>query len=559
MKNATSYGDAGFSEYIRMAFQRNLGFDEEDYDKPIIGICNTKSEINRCHAHLDPIISSIKNGILMAGGIPLEFPTISVGEMFTSPTTMLYRNLVAMDTEEMIKAQPIDGVVLVGGCDKMAPGQMMGAFSANKPAIQFTGGPMANGEYKGQTLGACSDCRHYWQEYKAGTITEEELNEINAQLAPTNGHCMVMGSASTIAVCSEAMGMMLPGSATPPATVNERLRMAKETGKAIVNLVENNITPTDIITRKSFENAISALMAVGGSTNTVIHLIAMAKRLNIDLTLDDFEKFSTKTPLIGNFRPAGKYQMEEFYHAGGVSSLLKNMKSLLHLDEMTVTQKTLNENIKHAIVEKEYADVIRNLDNPVYENGGIKVLQGNLVPSGAIIKPKAVINEKLKVHTGKAIIFDSIQEMEIRINDESLEVNEDDVLILRNAGPVGAPGMPEAGGIPIPNKLLKKGVRDMVRISDCRMSGTASGTVVLHATPEAAVGGPLGLLKDGDMIQLDITQGTLDVLVSDQELKQRKEEWKPPVFNKERGYTKLYRTHVLQASEGCDFDFLLHG
>ncbi|MFC3419038.1 dihydroxy-acid dehydratase [Salinicoccus hispanicus] len=557
MKHTTSYGDQGFSEYIRMAFQRNLGYDEEDYGKPIIGICNTFSEINRCHAHLNPIINSIKNGVIMAGGIPLEFPTISVGEMFTSPTTMLYRNLVAMDTEEMIKAQPIDGVVLVGGCDKMAPGQLMGAFSADKPAILFTGGPMANGEYKGEKLGACSDCRKYWQEYKAGTISKEELMEINAQLAPTNGHCMVMGSASTIAVCSEAMGMMLPGSATPPATVNERLRMAKETGKAIVKLVEDNTKPSDIVTRRSFENAITTLMAVGGSTNTVIHLIAMAKRLGIKLTLKDFEAISRKTPIIGNLRPAGKYQMEEFYHAGGVSGLLSELKNLLHLEEKTVSSKTLKENIGDTTVIEEYSDVIRTMDNPIYKNGGIKLLQGNLVPSGAIIKPKAILNETLMKHTGKAVIFESIQDMEDRVNSETLEVDENSVLILRNAGPVGAPGMPEAGGIPIPQKLLEKGIRDMVRISDCRMSGTASGSVVLHASPEAAVGGPLALVKNGDEIHLNVAEGVLEVLISDEELKDRKNEWKKPIFKEERGYSKLYRSHVLQASEGCDFDFLI--
>ncbi|WP_179134465.1 dihydroxy-acid dehydratase [Oceanobacillus timonensis] len=557
MKRVTSYGDKGFSEYIKMAFQRNLGFDESDYNKPIIGICNTFSEINRCHAHIKPIINAIKNGVLMAGGIPLEFPTISVGEMFTSPTTMLYRNLVAMDTEEMISAQPIDGVVLIGGCDKMAPGQLMGAFSANKPSILFTGGPMANGEYKGKTLGACSDCRHYWQEYKAGTISEEELSEINAQLAPTNGHCMVMGSASTIAACSEALGIMLPGSSTPPATVNERLRMAKETGKSIVNLVEKDVKPTDIITKKSFENAITTLMTIGGSTNTVIHLIAIAKRLGIDLTLEDFERISQRTPILANLRPAGEFQMQEFYHAGGVSALLTELKQLLHLKELTVTNKTLEENIQGSKVIEEYRKIIKPFHKPLYKNGGIKILKGNLVPSGAIVKPKAISNRDLMKHTGEAIIFDSIQEMEEKVNDENLQVDENNVLVLRNAGPVGAPGMPEAGGIPIPKKLLKRGVRDMVRISDCRMSGTASGTVILHAAPESAVGGPIGLLKNGDKVHLDIENGILEVFVSEDELQKRKEFWKPPVFKEGRGYPQLYRSHVLQASEGCDFDFLL--
>lgn len=456
MSKLTSYGDKGFSEFIKMAFQRQLGYDEQDFEKPIIGICNTFSEINRCHSHIKPIVDAIKQGVIMNGGIPLEFPTISVGEMFTSPTTMLYRNLVAIDTEEMITAQPIDGVVLIGGCDKMAPAQLMGAASADKPAILFTGGPMANGEYKGKKLGACSDCRFYWQEYKAGTISEDELNEINAQLAPTSGHCMVMGSASTISACAESLGMMLPGSAAVPAMMNERLRLAKETGKQAVELVRNNLTPSKIMTMNSFENAIITLMTIGGSTNTVIHLIAIARRLGIPLSLEDFDRLAKKTPIVGNLRPAGEHQMQELYHAGGIPALLSEIKPLLHLEEQTVTLKTLGENLEGISVQPEYRQVIYELDRPVHPTGGIQLLKGNLVPSGAIIKPKSILNKSLATHTGKAVVFTSLADMENRIHDPALEVDEKSVLVLQNAGPVGAPGMPEAGMIPIPEKLLKK-------------------------------------------------------------------------------------------------------
>lgn len=555
-RKGTAYGDEGFSEFIKMAFRRHLGHDESDYEKPVIGIANTFSEVNRCHSHLKPMVEAIKEGIIMAGGTPLEFPTISIGEMFTSPTTMLYRNLVAMDTEEMISAQPIDGIVLLGGCDKMAPAQLMGAASANKPAILFTGGPMNNGEYKGRTLGACSDCRYFWQEYKAGTVSDEEINDINKQLAPTAGHCMVMGSASTISSCSEALGMMVPGAAAVPATFNERMNLARQTGKTIVDQVRNDLTPSKIMTKKSFENAMKLLMAIGGSTNAVIHLIAIAKRLNIEITLDDFDRISSETPFIGNLRPAGKYQMQDLYFAGGIPAILKELEGLLHVDELTVTGKSIKENLKDVAVEPEYRDVIRTVKDPLHKDGGIVVLKGNLTPDGAIIKPKAVLNKKMLKHRGKAVVFTSLDDMEERINDPELEVDENSVLILQNAGPVGAPGMPEAGMIPIPNKLLKQGIRDMVRISDCRMSGTAFGTVVLHVAPEAAVGGPIGLVKTGDIINLDVDKKELNVEISEEEFAQRKAGWTQPE-NHGRGYEWLYRKHVLQANEGCDFDFML--
>lgn len=554
MKKLTSYGDAGFSKFIRQAFNRHLGYDQRDFEKPIIGICNTESEINRCHAHFGPIVEAIKRGVLIAGGTPLEFPTISLGEIFTSPTTMLYRNLAAMDTEEMIRAQPLDGVVLIGGCDKMTPAQLMGAASADIPTIMFTGGPMANGEYEGRTLGACSDCRYFWQEFRAGKIDEEELESINAALAPTAGHCMVMGSASTMAVCAEALGMMLPGAAAVPATDNRRLRLAQETGEQIVKVVEENLTPSRIMTPQAFENAIRVLMAVGGSTNAVIHLVAIAGRLGIRLPLELFDELSRTTPFLANLRPAGKYQMEEFFRAGGTPAVMKELESLLHRDEITVTGRTIGDNLQHVKVSEVYRDIIRSFADPLYPEGGIAVLKGNLAPNGAVIKPKAASKHLLQ-HTGRAVVFTSVQDMEDRVNDPGLDITPEDIMVLQNAGPVGAPGMPEAGMLPIPEKLLRQGVRDMVRISDARMSGTAFGTVILHVSPEAAVGGTLGLIRTGDIIEVDVTARKLHVRLTDEQVAARREQWRPPV-PESRGYTRLYQQHVLQADEGCDFDFL---
>lgn len=550
----TSYGDLGFSRFIRMAFARHTGLGPEDYEKPVVGICDTTSDINRCHTHFGPIIEAIKRGILMEGGIPLGFPTISLGEVFTSPTTMLYRNLAAMDTEEMIRAQPLDGVVLLGGCDKTTPAQLMGAASADVPAIQFTGGPMANGEYEGRTLGACSDCRYFWQEYRAGEVTEEELDAINKSLAPTAGHCMVMGSASTMAVVSEALGMMLPGAAAIPATDNRRLEAAQQTGRLIVRLVQSGTRPSDIMTRRAFENAIRLLMAVGGSTNAVIHLVAIAGRLGIELPLALFDELGKSTPLVANLRPAGKYQMEEFFRAGGAPAVMQEISDLLHLEEPTVTGHTLGENIKDAGVPPAYRDIIRSAREPLHRDGGIAVLRGNLAPGGAVIKSKAASPSLMK-HRGRAVVFSGIEDLQERIDDPELDVEADDVLVLKNAGPVGAPGMPEAGLLPIPKKLLERGVRDMVRISDCRMSGTASGTIVLHVAPEAAIGGPLVLVQTGDEIEMDVETRRLQLLVDEKELARRKKSWQPPP-KVERGYTRLYQEHVLQANEGCDFDFL---
>jgi dihydroxy-acid dehydratase len=552
--SVTSYGDAGFSQFVRRAFGRHLGMGPEDYEKPVIGICDTRSEINRCHTHFGPIVEAVKRGVLMEGGVPLSFPTISLGEIFTSPTTMLYRNLEAMDTEEMIRAQPLDGVVLMGGCDKTVPAQLMGAASADIPAIQFTGGPMANGEYEGKTLGACSDCRYYWQEYRAGELGEEELDDINESLAPTAGHCMVMGSASTMAVLSEALGIMPPGAAAIPATDNRRLAAAQETGRQIVRLAQADTVPSQIMTREAFENAIRILMAVGGSTNAVIHLIAIAGRLGIDLSMAMFDEVGKETPIVANLRPAGKYQMQDFFYAGGAPAVMKELSDMLHLDQRTVTGKTIGENIEEAAVSPTYREVIYPVGDPLYHDGGLAVLRGNLAPGGALIKPKAASPDLLK-HRGRAVVFSSVEDMEQRVNDPSLDVEDGDVLVLQNAGPVGAPGMPEAGLLPIPEKLLKEGVRDLVRISDCRMSGTASGTIVLHIAPEAAVGGPLALVRTGDEIELDVDARRLQLMIDDEELERRRVRWAPPTLA-ERGYTRLYQEHVLQADKGCDLDFL---
>lgn len=537
-----------------MAFARHLGLGPEDYEKPVIGICDTASEINRCHTHFGPIVEAVKRGILVAGGIPLSFPTISLGEIFTSPTTMLYRNLAAMDTEEMIRAQPIDGVVLMGGCDKTVPAQLMGAASANVPAVQFTGGPMANGEYNGRTLGACSDCRYYWQEYRAGQLDEGELEEINRSLAPTAGHCMVMGSASTMAVVSEALGMMPPGAAAIPATDNRRLAAAQEAGGMIVRLVEADTRPTEIMTKRAFENAVRVLMAVGGSTNAVIHLIAIAGRLGIELPLELFDRLGKETPLVANLRPSGKYQMQEFFYAGGAPAVMRELSSMLHTGEPTVTGRTVEENLQGAAVPEAYRDVIRPVSDPLYADGGLAVLWGNLAPNGAVIKTKAASPDLMK-HRGRAVVFSGVEDLERQVNDPDLEIGAGDVLVLKNAGPVGAPGMPESGLLPIPEKLLKRGVRDMVRISDCRMSGTASGTIVLHIAPEAAVGGPIALVQTGDEILLDVEARRLDLLVDEEELDARRADWRSP-GTAERGYVRLYQEHVLQADEGCDLDFL---
>ena len=540
----------------RRAWFKASGFTDADLAKPVVGIAQTWSEFNHCHIHFRELAEAVKRGVWQAGGWPLEFPTISLGEFTCVPTTMLYRNLLAMDTEEMIRAQPMDGVVLLSSCDKNIPAQLMAAASANKPAILLTGGPMLTSKWNGQTLGACTDCRRLTEDWRAGKITLEQYREVEEALGRSTGHCMVMGTASTMAAITEALGMALPGTAAIPAPDSRRLRLAENVGRQIVETIKQNITPRQILTEKSFDNAVRVLMALGGSTNAVIHLIAMAKRAGVTLPLAKFDAFSRTTPLIVNLRPSGQYHMEDLYEAGGIPAVLRELKSLLQVDALTVTGKTLGEvlNTENSVPSPRTADVIKSIDNPLATEGGIAVLFGNLCPNGAVIKQSAA-SPRLLRHRGRAVVFHSQYDLEARIDSPDLDVQEGDILVLQNVGPVGAPGMPEWGSIAMPKKLLDQGVRDMVRISDARMSGTAAGTVVLHVSPESAVGGPLALVQSGDLIELDVPARRLNLLVDDAELARRRGLWTPPKLAYERGYGKLFVDHVTQAHEGCDFDF----
>jgi len=551
----TWYGDPGFSTFMRRAFAKGMGYTDEDLGRPIIGICNTWSELNHCNSHLREIAEAVKRGVWQAGGWPLEFPTISLGEIFLSPTSMLFRNLMAMDTEEMIRAQPMDGVVLLANCDKTTPAQLMGAVSADLPAIMITGGPTLTGRWQGKDLGACTDCRKYWTEYRAGTINDKEIGEIEESLFRSHGHCTVMGTASTMASIAEALGMMLPGAAAIPAPDSKRLRLAEESGRRIVGMVSEDLRPSQIVTRESIENAIRVCVAIGGSTNAVVHLIAIARRAGVELPLDLWDELSRETPFIAQIKPSGPYQMEDFYDAGGVPAVMRELMPLLHRDSITVTGKSISDNLADVPLTLR-REVIASIDEPFGPEGGIAVLRGNLAPSGAIVKHTAA-SPRLLHHRGKAVVFTSVEDMTNRINDSDLPVNADSVLVLQNAGPVGGPGMPEAGMIPIPSKLLKQGVRDMVRISDARMSGTAYGTVVLHVAPESAVGGPLAAVRDGDEIELDVSGRRLTLHLSEAEIAERvanRPARKPNELTR-RGHGWLYVNHVLQADEGVDFDF----
>ncbi|MFT9846409.1 IlvD/Edd family dehydratase [Aneurinibacillus sp. REN35] len=548
------FTDSGLWGFIHRSFTKSMGYTAEDLQKPVIGICNTFSELNKCHSHFRELVEYVKRGVWQAGGLPMEFPTISIGEPYVKPTTMLLRNLMAMDTEEMLRAHPLDGVVLLGGCDKTVPAQLMAAGSVNIPAIVLTGGPMLNGHLRGETLGACTDCYRFTLEHKAGNMTDDELDEVEASICRSDGHCMVMGTASTMASVAEALGMALPGCAAIPAPDSRRRHMAEMTGKQIVALAKGNLRPKDIMTLPAFENAIRVVMASGGSTNAIIHLVAMAARLGLHIPLETFDELSASTPYLVNVRPSGKYQMEEYFYAGGVPALMKELEPLLHGDCITVTGATVRENLRDVQVHDR--DVISPLQQPLAAEGGIAVLRGNLAPHGALIKQTAV-SPALRKHKGKAVVFESVADMNARIDDEALDVDENSVLVLKNAGPKGAPGMPEVGQIPIPQKLLKKGVRDMVRISDARISGTSYGALIVHVAPEAAVGGPLAFVRDGDEIELDIDERRLEVYISSAELQARKQVWQPPVSPYTRGYGWLFCEHVLQADEGCDFDFLV--
>ncbi|HWP48105.1 MAG TPA: IlvD/Edd family dehydratase [Candidatus Limnocylindrales bacterium] len=548
------FGPSDEAGLFHRAWLRAEGFHEQVFqNKPIIGICNSASELNNCNLHLKFVAEAVKRGVWQAGGFPLEFPTISLGEPFMKPTTMLYRNLMAMDVEEMITASPIDGVVLLGGCDKTVPAQLMGAASANIPTIMVTGGPMLRGMWGQQELGSGTDVRRHWDKKRAGKLTDEEWAEIEGSISRSAGHCTVMGTASTMTSLAEVLGMTLPGTANIPAPDSRRYATAEASGRRIVEMVYEDLKPSQIMTRKAFENAIRVLMALGGSTNAIIHLTAIAGRLGIRLPLSLFDEFSRTTPFITNVRPSGKYLMEDFFYAGGVQAVMKEISPLLHLDTLTCTGKTLGENIRNA--QCYNPDVIRTMKEPLYKEGGTAILYGNLAPRGAVIKQTAA-SPRLLQHRGRALVFESNKEMYERIDDPDLEVDENTVLVLRNAGPKGAPGMPEWGRLPVPAKLLKRGIEDMVRISDARMSGTSYGTIVLHVTPESAAGGPLAIVQTGDLIELDVPNRKLNLLVPDEEIQRRLAAWKPPLSPYKRGYVKMYLEHVLQADEGCDFDYL---
>ncbi|UXT52133.1 dihydroxy-acid dehydratase [Agrobacterium tumefaciens] len=532
-----------------------LGYAEEDFvGKPVIGILNTWSELNTCHSHFPERVKDVKRGVLQAGGFPVEMPSLSVDESFTKPTSMLYRNMLAMETEEMIRSHPLDGVVLMGGCDKTTPGLVMGAISAGVPMIYLPAGPMLRGNYAGKVLGSGSDAWKYWDERRAGNVTDEEWRGVQGGIARSAGVCMTMGTASTMTAITDALGLTLPGASSIPAVDAEHQRMSAGCGRRIVEMVAEELTPDRILTATAFRNAAIVAMATGCSTNAVVHLIAMARRAGVPMTLDELDELGRVTPLIANVRPSGKdYLMEDFYYAGGLRALMKQLESRLDCSALTVTGRSMGENLEGAKVYND--DVIRSLDNPVYAEGSLAVLRGNLCPDGAVIKP-AACDPKYHIHEGPALVFDSYPEMKKAIDDENLDVTPDHVLVLRNAGPLGGPGFPEWGMLPIPKALIKKGHRDMVRISDARMSGTSYGACVLHVAPESFVGGPLALLKTGDIVRLDLPQRRLDMLVSEEEIAQRRAAWQAPAPRYERGYGYLFSKHVTQADQGCDFDFL---
>ena len=540
--------------FLHRSWLKTEGFTDETYEgRPVIGICNSWSEIVNCNAHLRDLAEAVKRGVLQAGGFPLEFPVMSLGESLMKPTTMLYRNLMAMDVEENIRSYPLDGVVLLTGCDKTTPASIMGAASANVPAIVVTGGPMLNGKWRNQNLGSCTDCWHFHEELRAGRIDHTEWKEIEASISRSAGHCMTMGTASTMACVTEGLGMTLPGAAAIPAADSRRKAAAEISGRKIVELVNKDIRPADIITREALENAIRVLHTISGSTNGILHLLAIAGRVGVDLPMTLFDELSETTPWLVNLKPSGEYLMEDFYYAGGLPAVMAQISDLLHTDALTVSAHTVAENLEGAeIVDPE---VIAPRENPLSEGGSLVVLFGNLCPDGAVLK-RSASDPKLLQHEGVALVFEDIYDMNERLEDPDLDVTGDSVLVLRNGGPVGAPGMPEWGHLPIPAKLLKAGVDDMVRISDARMSGTSYGAVVLHVAPESAVGGPLALVETGDRIRLDVANRSLDMLVDDAELEARRSAWTPSAKLDKRGYRRLYEDHVLQANEGCDFGFL---
>nr|WP_028032545.1 L-arabinonate dehydratase [Chelativorans sp. J32] len=532
-----------------------MGYDEADFTgKPVIAIINTWSDTNPCHAHFKHRAEDVKRGILQAGGFPVELPGLSLSESQLKPTSMLYRNMLAMETEEMLRAHPVDGAVLMGGCDKTTPGLVLGAVSAGLPFIFLPAGPMLRGNYRGQPLGSGSDAWKYWDERRAGVIGAREWREVEQGIARSYGHCMTFGTASTMTAIAEALGLTLPGASSIPAADANHIRMSTQTGRRIVEMVAEDLRPQKILTRAAVENAVTVAMATGCSTNAVIHLLAMARRAGVDLALEDFDTASRTTPVLANIRPSGKhYLMEDFYYAGGLRALMSQLVDRLHLDALTVSGKTLGETLEGAEIYN--TDVIRPIDNPVYHEGSLAVLRGNLAPDGCVIKPSAC-EPRLLVHEGTALVFDSYPEMKAAADDENLDVTPDHIMVLRNAGPQGGPGMPEWGMLPIPVKLLKQGVRDMLRISDARMSGTSYGACILHVAPEAHIGGPLALLRTGDRIRVDVPARRIDMMVDDATLAERRSAWIQPKPRFERGFGWMYVRHVTQANEGCDFDFL---
>ena len=553
-RNLTNYGDPEFAAYLRRSFARSMGYSKDMLERPIVGIAQSASGFNNCHRYVPELTEAVKRGVLGNGGLPIDFPTISLGEVFLSPTSLMFRNLMAMDVEEMVRAQPMDAVVLIGGCDKTVPAQLMGAASADVPAIQLVTGPMMAMPYRGERLGACTDCRRFWAKFRAGEVSDEGIDEIEGNLATTAGTCAVMGTASTMACVAEGLGMTLPDTAAIPAVHADRIRAAEATGVRAVEMIRTKgPRPSEIITEKSVENALRVLLAIGGSTNAIIHLTAVAGRRGIGISLQRLNQLSDETPVLLDLKPTGTHYMQDFHAAGGMSALLAELKDLLHLDCMTVSGETLRSRIARGVPFVDRG-VIRPRSDPISPVGGLVALFGSLAPRGAILK-RAAADSALFEKQGRAVVFESLEDLSARIDLPDLDVTKDDFLVLKNAGPRSASGMPEAGYLPIPKKLAKTGLKDMVRISDARMSGTAFGTVVLHVAPDAASGGPLALVKSGDRIRLSVRERRLDLLVPDAELAKRREAFKTPQIPA-RGYARLYNEHILQADAGCDFDFL---
>lgn len=553
----TNYGDKDFALYLRKSFAKSMGYSDEMLAKPIVGICYTESGFNNCHRNFPELLEAVKRGVLANGALPVVFPVTSLGEVFLSPTSMKYRNLMAMDVEEMIRAQPMDSVVLMGGCDKTVPALLMGAASAGKPAVLLVAGPMMTGRHKGERLGACTDCRRFWGRYRAGEVSAEEIGQVEGRLAVTSGTCAVMGTASTMALIAETLGMALPGSAAIPAVHADRLRAAEESGKLATQLIVSNVTPEKVITKQSVENALRVLLAISGSTNALIHLTAIAGRLGIEIDLDHFNNLSDDTPVLVNLKPVGDNYMEDFHAAGALEAVLRAIEDKLNLDTLSVTGETLGERLSKPLLDPVDHAVIRAAGNPIDPEGGLIALKGTLAPEGAILK-RAAASSHLLEHEGRAIVFSSLDDLAARIDDPDMDVTADDILVLQNAGPTSPSAMPEAGYLPIPRKLAVTGVKDMVRISDARMSGTAFGTVILHVTPESALGGPLALVQTGDRIRLSATHKSIDLLVDTSELERRRAVFEPDTTTAiaQRGYSKLYQQTILPATRGCDFDFL---